>query len=200
MQEFVRLLKQHILATIDTFAEVETVIDYPGQAEGLLKSCEVICRGRVPSAQVLPLEGSHALIKKSDMRPGHGRKRWFAGVTVEEWEELPKAAGELNPEDIEITACLSSGPGGQKVNKTATKIRVLHRPTGLVVTSSQTRSQSRNRKIALELLAARLAAMEEASRGHGNRQKWLGLRQVERGNPVAVYEIQLGRLKHWRRS
>ena len=58
--------------------------------------------------------------------------------------------------EIEVEFYKSSGPGGQHRNKTATAVRIRHIPSGLTVTCEETRSQSRNRKIALERLSEKL--------------------------------------------
>ncbi len=73
----------------------------------------------------------------------------------------PVAAALLNPNDLEITFSRSGGAGGQNVNKVETAVRVLHKPTGLVVRSQNERSQARNKDKALQLLAAKLKDREE---------------------------------------
>lgn len=64
----------------------------------------------------------------------------------------------MDDKDLEITFYRSSGPGGQHKNKTESAVRVRHIPSGIVVTASESRSQHRNRQVALERLAERLAA------------------------------------------
>jgi peptide chain release factor 1 len=66
----------------------------------------------------------------------------------------------IDPGDIEITAYGSSGPGGQHMQKNATAIRVVHKPTGMVVTCESERSQTQNKLRALNILRARLFEME----------------------------------------
>lgn len=60
-------------------------------------------------------------------------------------------------EECDVETTRASGPGGQHRNRKDTAVRLTHRPTGLVVTASERRSQSQNRQIALERLAAKLA-------------------------------------------
>jgi protein subunit release factor A len=65
---------------------------------------------------------------------------------------------ELDEKDLIITFYKSSGPGGQKKNKTESAVRIKHLPTGIIVTATESRSQHENREKALERLGERLAA------------------------------------------
>lgn len=72
--------------------------------------------------------------------------------------------GQLNEADLEEIFERSSGPGGQNVNKTSTKVTLTHKPTGVSVTVQDTRSQMQNRKLARERLALALREAEEKKR------------------------------------
>lgn len=107
--------------------------------------------------------GVHRLVRISPFNANSKRQTSFALVEV-----LPKLSPndkiEIKPEELDIQFARSGGAGGQNVNKRETAVRIVHTPTGVSAHVSSERSQLANREKALELVKAKLFAMEEAKR------------------------------------
>src|SRR5207247_3309820 len=82
--------------------------------------------------------------------------------TVAVLPEAEEVDVELRPEDLDITVCRASGPGGQGVNTTDSAVQVIHKPTGLIVRCADQRSQQKNKARALTVLRSRLLARRAA--------------------------------------
>ena len=107
----------------------------------------------------------------------------------------PLVAFEINPADIEVTFSRSGGAGGQNVNKVETAVRVLHKPTGMVVRCTSERNQGRNREKAFLILRNKLAAIHESTLAGSvatERRQQIGT--ADRSEKIRTYNLTQDRV------
>lgn len=116
-------------------------------------------------------------------------------VTVAVLPEVDDEEFELNMDELEITRHHSSGAGGQNVNKVETAIRIVHKPTGIVVDCQDERSQLKNREKALKIMKSRLADLERQKREQAlanERRSQVGT--GDRSERIRTYNYPQGRV------
>ena len=134
--------------------------------------------------------GVHRLVRISPFDSAKRRHTSFAAVDV-----LPDhgeaAEVEIAAEDIQMDFyCKASGAGGQNVNKVATAVRILHKPTGLIVDCVSERSQHQNRALAMALLKAKLEMLEEQKRNDEMAKIYGEKGEIAWGNQIRSYVLQ----------
>ena len=116
-------------------------------------------------------------------------------ATVAVLPEMEEADVQLNPADVEMQVFRSSGAGGQHVNKTSSAVRLIHRPTGMVVECQQERSQFQNRDKAMRILASRLyEAEQERISGEFTQQRRSQVGAGMRNERIRTYNFPQGRV------
>lgn len=116
-------------------------------------------------------------------------------ATVAVLPEAEEVEVEINPDDLEITVCRASGPGGQGVNTTDSAVQILHKPTGIIVRCADERSQQKNKAKALKVLRARLLDLrirQEQAKIAAERRAQVGT--GERNEKIRTYNFPQNRV------
>ena len=136
-----------------------TVLDYLAGDEAGIKSVTFLVEGDKAYGYLKGEKGVHRLVRISPFDSGARRHTSFASLEV-----MPQFNDEIEieikPEDLLIETKRASGAGGQHINKTDSAVRMVHKPTGIVATCQNGRSQHENREEALRILKSRLYQLE----------------------------------------
>lgn len=132
--------------------------------------------------------GVHRLVRISPFDAQSRRQTTFASVDVTPIADETVAL-EIKDSDLEIETYRSGGAGGQHVNKTESAVRIRHLPTGVVAACQNERSQHRNRKVAFQMLKAKLLRLEEDKRSKDAADRYDEKGEIAWGHQIRSYVL-----------
>lgn len=162
-QDWAQMLYRMITRWAENHGYKVKLLDWlDGDGAGI-KSASIMVEGLNAYGMLKSENGVHRLVRVSPFDAAGRRQTSFASIEVmPEFDEVDNVV--IRDEDLEVTAHRSSGAGGQHINKTDSAIRILHKPTGIVVGCQTERSQLQNKETAMKMLKSKL--MEIKLREH----------------------------------
>lgn len=182
---YLRFAEQHHLST-------ELMSCHPSESGGF-KEVILMIRGE-NVYKILKYESGGHRVQRVPVTETNGRIH-TSSATVAVLPEAQEVDISIAPEDIEISICHASGPGGQGVNTTDSAVQILHKPSGLIVTCADERSQQKNKAKALQVLRSRLLKQkqdEEAKKYADTRKQQIG--SGDRSDRIRTYNFTQNRV------
>jgi peptide chain release factor 2 len=187
-QDWAQMLQRMYLRWAEDHKFKAEILDLTDGEEAGIKSVTLSIAGAYAYGNLRSEKGVHRLVRLSPFDSAHRRHTSFALVEVlPEVEDTSEVA--INPDDLRIDVYRSSGAGGQNVQKNSTAIRLLHIPTGIIVTCQNERSQLQNRDNAMKVLRARLLALKQAERAEEMAAIKGDFLKIEWGSQIRSYVL-----------
>ena len=162
------------------------VLDYLAGDEAGTKSVTFRAIGENAYGFLKAEKGVHRLVRISPFDANSRRHTSFSALEV-----MPEIEDEgeivIPPEDIEVETRRSTGAGGQHINKTESAIRIIHKPTGIIVQCQQERSQIQNRETAMNMLRSKLIELREREREEKELELKGDIKKIEWGSQIRSY-------------
>ena len=169
------------------------LLNYNETELGGVKEADFIVNGRGAYSRLKYESGVHRVQRVPETESG-GRVH-TSTATVAVLPEMEEVDVQINPADIEMQVYRASGAGGQHVNKTSSAVRLIHKPTGIVVACQEERSQLQNREKCMRMLASKLYEIEQErieSEHTGMRRSQVGTGM--RNERIRTYNFPQGRV------
>ena len=169
------------------------LMNYSETELGGIKEADFVVSGRGAYSRMKYESGVHRVQRVPETESG-GRVH-TSTATVAVLPEMEEVDVQLNPADIEMQVYRASGAGGQHVNKTSSAVRLIHKPSGLVVACQEERSQLQNREKCMRMLASKLYEQEQErldSQVTGMRRSQVGTGM--RNERIRTYNFPQGRV------
>ena len=169
------------------------LMNYNETELGGVKEADFVLNGRGAFSRMKYESGVHRVQRVPETESG-GRVH-TSTATVAVLPEMEEVDVQLNPADIEMQVYRASGAGGQHVNKTSSAVRLIHKPTGIVVACQEERSQLQNREKCMRMLASKLYEQEQqrlSSEVTGLRRSQVG--SGMRNERIRTYNFPQGRV------
>ena len=158
-QDWAQMLYRMYTRWAERHGFVYKILDYEEGDEAGIKSAAISIEGENAYGLLKSENGVHRLVRVSPFDANARRQTSFAAIEVMPELENDDSV-EIREEDIEMQVYRASGAGGQHVNKTSSAVRLIHKPTGIVVASQQERSQFQNKDNCMKMLRAKLVELK----------------------------------------
>ena len=158
-QDWAQMLYRMYTRWAERHGFVYKILDYEEGDEAGIKSAAISIEGENAYGLLKSENGVHRLVRVSPFDATARRQTSFAAIEVMPELEDDNSV-EIREEDIEMQVYRASGAGGQHVNKTSSAVRLIHKPTGIVVASQQERSQFQNKDNCMKMLRAKLLELK----------------------------------------
>ncbi|WP_157205860.1 peptide chain release factor 2 [Calidithermus timidus] len=173
------------------------MIDLEPGAEAGIDYAQFIVRGENAYGLLSPEAGVHRLVRPSPFNAQGKRQTSFAALEV--MPEVDESVDvQINPEDLRIDVMRSQGKGGQGVNTTDSAVRVVHLPTGIIVKCQVTRSQQKNKEMAMNILRSKLFEIEFKKKQEELARLRGESRPIEWGSQIRSYVLDKQYIKDHR--
>ena len=173
------------------------LMNYNDTELGGVKEADFVINGRGAWSRLKYESGVHRVQRVPETESG-GRVH-TSTATVAVLPEMEEVDVQINPADIEMQVYRASGAGGQHVNKTSSAVRLIHKPSGIVVACQEERSQQQNREKCMRMLASKLYEIEQErieSEHSGMRRSQVGTGM--RNERIRTYNFPQGRVTEHR--